>query len=82
MLQFEQKLAEKGCVVFYCTSLCSELYERCKARGETYITTIEQFRAIHYEYEQLMHYKTHLVPIFRYTLGAFNGFKGLIECQK
>lgn len=65
MYQLELLLCHKGALIIHCTDRLDTLWERCKTRGEDYVTNIETYKAIYNGYERLMGYP-HLVPIVKY----------------
>ena len=57
-----------GGMVIYCTAPIEVLWQRCQARGETYIENIEQLDNIRMAYETVMH--TSELPVVRFDTGA------------
>lgn len=68
MWQLEKELLDQGVLVIYCTDDTLTLWERCTARGETYITSVEQMAALKDKYDLLMLQGDHLVPITTYKI--------------
>lgn len=60
-------VANGGGMIIYCTAKTDILWKRCKARGETYITSIEQLNAISQTYEDVMDLAK--LPVIRYNTG-------------
>lgn len=66
MLSLEIKLQSVGAMIVYCTDDTLKLWERCKARGETYVKDIDELAAIVDGYDKLMLHTKHLIPMVRY----------------
>ena len=58
----EKALIGKGMII-YCTGEPAVLWNRCKQRGEDYVTDYGQFVAICREYERVMNKLDHRIPI-------------------
>lgn len=65
MFELERLLCRRGAILIYCTDKPDVLWERCKARGEDYITDILTHTKICEGYEELMGVP-HLIPVVRY----------------
>ena len=62
MYELEDSLPE-GSYILYCTGAPVELWERSQIRGEKYITSFDDFCAIHQAYEELMLQTIHTVQV-------------------
>lgn len=67
MYKLELDLCSVGAMIIYCTGSKRTLWERCKKRGEDYVTSYEQFEALYDRYERLMLNTQHLVPVVTYV---------------
>lgn len=66
MYRLETILSRKGALVVYCGAPTNVLWERCKARGETFITQKETLHRISEAFEELMQGVPHKVPVVYY----------------
>lgn len=65
MYELERGLAKHGAILIHCTGQPSVLYKRARLRGEDYITSLDDFKAICNEYNRLMACPHH-IPVVRY----------------
>jgi thymidylate kinase len=68
MLRYEAKLSRVGAIVVHCTCDPHVAYANAVRRGETYITSKEEFMKIHEGYEILMRHNKHLIPVLSYNV--------------
>ena len=65
MYELERQLSHNGAIIIYCTGPKNVLWDRCKRRGEKYITAKEDFDAICDAYDALFA-SPHHIPVLRY----------------
>lgn len=65
MYELERRLSRVGALLIYCTGSKTMLWDRCKQRGEEYITAWENFSAICDNFDTIMTVP-HLIPVVRY----------------
>lgn len=65
MYALERMLAKNGAMIIYCTGSEPALWMRCTKRGEDYITSRDDFKAIYSNYEDIMN-APHYVPVVKY----------------
>ena len=66
MYAFEELLANNGGgIIIHCTGATSTLWDRCKKRGEDYITSKSDFTEICSLYDALMS-EPHIIPVVQY----------------
>jgi thymidylate kinase len=66
MYELERALMKQGGLVVYCTAPVPKLWQRCKLRGETYLTEEQQLQAIVDNYNNVFNIMPHIVPVTRY----------------
>lgn len=59
-------IAHGGAMIIYCTAPVSTLWQRCKARGETYITDVAKLAEIAKLYPTVMRENVSYLPVVRY----------------
>lgn len=67
MYALEERVAKNGGIVIYCTGPRAELWKRCQKRGETYITSKDQFNSICEGYDELFNDAPHHIPVVSYV---------------
>ena len=65
MYELERKLARKGAIIIHCTGPEPTLWSRCTKRGEDYITSRDDFKAIYNNYNDIMN-APHYIPVVKY----------------
>lgn len=65
MYELERQLAKVGAMIIYCTGPEPALWMRCTRRGEDYVTSRDNFKAIYKNYEDIMSVP-HYVPVVKY----------------
>ena len=65
MYALERMLAKGGAVIIHCTGPEPTLWKRCTRRGEEYITSRDNFKAIYDNYNEIMSVP-HYVPVLKY----------------
>ena len=63
-------VANSGGMVIYCTAPVKNLWARCRARGEEYVTEYEQLKAIAERYADVMKHCVRYLPVVRYDTAA------------
>lgn len=67
MYTLERRMATSGAMIIYCTDKEAALWKRATKRGEGYITSRNDFKAICEAYDDLFSIP-HLIPVTRYTI--------------
>ncbi len=65
MYELERMLAKNGAIIIHCTGSESALWMRCQKRGEDYITSRDDFKAIYNNYVDIMS-APHYIPVVTY----------------
>lgn len=65
MYALERMLAKGGAMIIHCTGPEAALWMRCQKRGEDYIASRDDFKAIHKNFEDIMSVP-HYIPVVRY----------------
>jgi thymidylate kinase len=65
MYELERMLAKNGAMIIYCTGPEPALWMRCQKRGEDYIKSRDDFKAIYTNYQNIMSVP-HYVPVVKY----------------
>lgn len=72
MYDLEQAVIDRrGGMIIHCTDRSFALWNRCKKRGEDYITEINALISIKESFEQLFYTMPHRLPIVKYHLSDF-----------
>ena len=66
MYTLERELTKRGAIVIYCGGMISNMWARCKERGEDYVVDIQKYSQICHDFETLMYDVPHLVPVVTY----------------
>lgn len=66
MYLLEQQLCKHGAMLIYCTAHMSTLWDRCQARGESYVLAWETFRSICKEFDNVINNVPHHIPVVTY----------------
>jgi len=66
MYDLEQLLAKNGALLIYCTGPEAALWQRCQKRGEDYITSRDDYKAIYNGYKELIDGVPHIIPVVKY----------------
>lgn len=75
MYELENQLCKNGAMLIHCTGKEPALWMRCQKRGEEYITSRDDFKAIYAGYNALMSVP-HLIPVVTYECPTYE-HKGL-----
>lgn len=65
-LLLEKAIKSKG-VFVYCTDTFRVMWDRCKQRGEDYVTDYETYLRICRMYDTVMRRQKHILPVLTYT---------------
>lgn len=65
MYKLEEQVAKVGGMIIHCTGPESALWMRCTKRGEDYVTSRDDFKAIHKGFNDIMNIP-HYLPVVQY----------------